>query len=216
MAMLAPSVLSANFAHLEQDCRDALAGGAKLLHYDVMDGHFVPNLSFGVPVLKSLHAALPEAFYDVHLMLTDPIDYVKPFAQAGASLINFHVESNSDPVETLAAIRAEGCKTGMTVKPKTPVEAVFPYLDQLDLVLVMSVEPGFGGQSFMADMLDKVRALVKERERRGLSFLIEIDGGINTKTGVQAVEAGVDVLVAGSTAFSVPDVKAACQELSQL
>ncbi len=216
MAMLAPSVLSANFAHLEQDCRDALEGGAKLLHYDVMDGHFVPNISFGIPVLKSIHKAMPDAFFDVHLMITDPIDYVHAFADAGASLINFHVESNSDAQKTLDAIKAEGCKTGMTIKPATPAEEVFPYLDQLDLVLVMSVEPGFGGQKFMADMLDKVRALAAERERRGLNFLIEIDGGINEHTGAQATAAGVDILVAGSTAFAVPDVKAACQTLSNL
>lgn len=216
MAILAPSLLSADFSHLEQDCRSALKGGAKWFHYDVMDGHFVPNLSFGVPVLKSIHKALPDAFYDVHLMLTDPADYVAAFAEAGASLINFHVESHSGAWETLDAIRAAGCRTGMTVKPGTPVQAVFPYLEQLDLVLVMSVEPGFGGQSFMADMLDKVRQLSAERERRGLHYLIEIDGGINLDTGAQAVDAGADVLVAGSTAFAVPDVRSACAALSRL
>lgn len=216
MAILAPSLLSADFSHLEQDCRSALKGGAKWFHYDVMDGHFVSNLSFGVPVLKSIHKALPDAFYDVHLMLTDPADYVAAFAEAGASLINFHVESRSEAWETLDAIRAAGCRTGMTVKPGTPVQAVFPYLEQLDLVLVMSVEPGFGGQSFMADMLDKVRQLSVERERRGLHYLIEIDGGINLDTGAQAVDAGADVLVAGSTAFAVPDVRSACAALSRL
>ncbi len=216
MAILSPSVLSANFAHLEDDCRRALEGGAQMLHYDVMDGHFVPNISFGIPVLKSIHTALPDAFFDVHLMISKPLSYVDAFAGAGASLINFHVESESDPQETLNAIHAAGCKAGMTVKPGTPVEAVFPYLEQLDLVLIMTVEPGFGGQKFMPDMMDKVRTLAAERERRGLKFLIEVDGGVNTETGKVCMEAGVDVLVAGSTAFSVKDITAACRDLSAL
>lgn len=216
MAILSPSILSANFAHLEDDCRRALEGGAQMLHYDVMDGHFVPNISFGIPVLKSIHAALPDAFFDVHLMISKPLDYVKAFAGAGASLINFHLESESDPQETLNAIRAAGCKTGMTIKPATPAEEVFPYLDQLDLVLVMTVEPGFGGQKFMTDMMDKVRALAAERQRRGLSFLIEVDGGVNAQTGKVCMEAGTDVLVAGSTVFNAPDIAAASKTLSAL
>lgn len=216
MAILSPSILSASFAHLEDDCRKAIAGGAGMLHYDVMDGHFVPNISFGIPVLKSIHSAMPDAFFDVHLMITEPLKYVGEFAKAGASLINFHVESDSDAQETLNAIKAAGCKAGMTIKPNTPADAVYPYLDQLDLVLVMTVEPGFGGQKFMPDMMEKVKALAAERDRRGLSFLIEVDGGINTQTGKVCMEAGVDVLVAGSTAFSVDDITAACRALSAL
>lgn len=216
MAMVSPSILSANFAHLEEDCRKALDGGAAMLHYDVMDGHFVPNISFGIPVLKSIHKAVPEAFFDVHLMISHPIDYIQAFADAGAELINFHIESRSGPWETLRKIQQTGCKTGMTVKPATPVESVFPYLDQLDLVLIMSVEPGFGGQKFMASALEKVSKLAEERKQRGLGFLIELDGGINAETGMQSMAAGADVLVAGSTIFGAENITAACQKLSEL
>ena len=159
MAMVSPSILSADFAHLGSDCRAVLDAGAQMLHYDVMDGHFVPNISFGVPVLKSLHKALPDAFYDVHLMIDDPLTYAEPFAKAGASLITFHLECGCDTAATLARIKALGCKTGLSVKPHTSVQALFPYLDQLDLALVMSVEPGFGGQKFMPMALDKLRFL---------------------------------------------------------
>lgn len=216
MAMVSPSILSANFAHLEEDCRKALAGCAAMLHYDVMDGHFVPNISFGIPVLKSIHKAMPDAFFDVHLMISHPIDYIQAFADAGAGLINFHIESESNPWDTLRKIQQAGCKTGMTVKPATPVEAVYPYLDQLDLVLIMSVEPGFGGQKFMTSALEKISRLVEERTKRGLRFLIELDGGINTETGMQSMEAGADVLVAGSTVFGAEDIAEACRELFAL
>lgn len=216
MAMVSPSILSANFAHLEEDCRKALDGGAAMLHYDVMDGHFVPNISFGIPVLKSIHKAMPGAFFDVHLMISHPIDYIQAFADAGAGLINFHIESVSDPWKTLLKIQQAGCKTGMTVKPATPVEAVYPYLDQLDLVLIMSVEPGFGGQKFMTSALEKVSRLSEERKKRGLHFLIELDGGINMETGMQSMKAGADVLVAGSTVFGAEDITEACRELCVL
>ena len=149
MTTISPSILSADFSHLGADCRMVLDAGAQMLHYDVMDGHFVPNISFGVPVLKSLHKALPDAFYDVHLMITHPQQYAEAFAKAGASLLNFHLECDDDIQETIDAIKAQGCKVGMTIKPGTPVEELGYYLDQLDLVLVMSVEPGFGGQKFM-------------------------------------------------------------------
>ena len=159
MTTISPSILSADFSHLGADCRMVLDAGAQMLHYDVMDGHFVPNISFGVPVLKSLHKALPDAFYDVHLMITHPQQYAEAFAKAGASLLNFHLECDDDIQETIDAIKAQGCKVGMTIKPGTPVEELGYYLDQLDLVLVMSVEPGFGGQKFMADMMPKVQAI---------------------------------------------------------
>ena len=190
MAMVSPSILSADFAHLGSDCRAVLDAGAQMLHYDVMDGHFVPNISFGVPVLKSLHKALPDAFYDVHLMIDDPLTYAEPFAKAGASLITFHLECGCDTAATLARIKALGCKTGLSVKPHTSVQALFPYLDQLDLALVMSVEPGFGGQKFMPMALDKIRALREEIDRRGLSCLVEVDGGVDAVTGPACVEAG--------------------------
>jgi len=214
--MVSPSILSADFAHLGSDCRAVLDAGAQMLHYDVMDGHFVPNISFGMPVLKSLHKALPDAFYDVHLMIDDPLTYAEPFAKAGASLITFHLECGCDTAATLARIKALGCKTGLSVKPHTSVQALFPYLDQLDLALVMSVEPGFGGQKFMPMALDKIRALREEIDRRGLSCLVEVDGGVDAVTGPACVEAGADVLVAGSAVFGAADPAAAVAGLKAL
>ena len=216
MAMVSPSILSADFAHLGSDCRAVLDAGAQMLHYDVMDGHFVPNISFGVPVLKSLHKALPDAFYDVHLMIDDPLTYAEPFAKAGASLNTFHLECGCDTAATLARIKALGCKTGLSVKPHTSVQALFPYLDQLDLALVMSVEPGFGGQKFMPMALDKIHALREEIDRRGLSCLVEVDGGVDAVTGPACVEAGADVLVAGSAVFGAADPAAAVAGLKAL
>ncbi len=216
MAMVSPSILSADFAHLGSDCHAVLDAGAQMLHYDVMDGHFVPNISFGMPVLKSLHKALPDAFYDVHLMIDDPLTYAEPFAKAGASLITFHLECGCDTAATLARIKALGCKTGLSVKPHTSVQALFPYLDQLDLALVMSVEPGFGGQKFMPMALDKIRALREEIDRRGLSCLVEVDGGVDAVTGPACVEAGADVLVAGSAVFGAADPAAAVAGLKAL
>ena len=216
MAMVSPSILSADFAHLGSDCRAVLDAGAQMLHYDVMDGHFVPNISFGVPVLKSLHKALPDAFYDVHLMIDDPLTYAEPFAKAGANLITFHLECGCDTAATLARIKALGCKTGLSVKPHTSVQALFPYLDQLDLALVMSVEPGFGGQKFMPMALDKIHALREEIDRRGLSCLVEVDGGVDAVTGPACVEAGADVLVAGSAVFGAADPAAAVAGLKAL
>ena len=216
MAMVSPSILSADFAHLGSDCRAVLDAGAQMLHYDVMDGHFVPNISFGMPVLKSLHKALPDAFYDVHLMIDDPLTYAEPFAKAGASLITFHLECGCDTAATLARIKALGCKTGLSVKPHTSVQALFPYLDQLALALVMSVELGFGGQKFMPMALDKIRALREEIDRRGLSCLVEVDGGVDAVTGPACVEAGADVLVAGSAVFGAADPAAAVAGLKAL
>lgn len=216
MAMISPSILAADFAHLEQDIRQAVAGGADMIHFDVMDGVFVPNISFGIPVLNSLHRSDPGVFYDVHLMIQQPQKYVERFAKAGASLINFHLESDCNPGEVLAQIKAAGCKTGMTIKPATAPEALLPYLKDLDLVLVMSVEPGFGGQGFMMNSLDKVRWLAAKREELGAHYLIELDGGINMKTGALSMEAGADVLVAGSNVFGAPDIAAAAAALKAL
>lgn len=216
MAMVSPSLLSADFTRLGADSQMVLDAGAEMLHYDVMDGHFVPNISFGVPVLKSLHAALPDAFYDVHLMIADPYTYAEPFAKAGASLITFHIEKGREANvlrpeyelnATIEHIRKLGCKVGLSVKPGTPAEAVFPWLDKLDLVLVMSVEPGFGGQKFMPQALDKIALLRAEIDRRGLECLVEVDGGIgaDAATGKACADAGADVLVAGSAVFGAAD-----------
>ena len=214
MAMVSPSILSADFAHLGSDCRAVLDAGAQMLHYDVMDGHFVPNISFGVPVLKSLHKALPDAFYDVHLMIDDPLTYAEPFAKAGASLITFHLECGCDTAATLARIKALGCKTGLSVKPHTSVQALFPYLDQLDLALVMSVEPGFGGQKFMADMMPKLVTLREKLNQVNPGCLLEVDGGVDAHTCVTCKEAGAQVLVAGSAFFKAVD-KAALVKVVQ-
>ena len=216
MTIVSPSILSADFTKLGADCRMVLDAGAQMLHYDVMDGHFVPNISFGVPVLKSLHKGMPTAFYDVHLMISHPLAYAEPFAKAGATLQNFHLECEDDIQQTIDAIKAQGCKVGLTIKPGTAPEALAPYLDQLDLVLVMSVEPGFGGQKFMPMALDKIRALREEIDRRGLSCLVEVDGGVDAVTGPACVEAGADVLVAGSAVFGAADPAAAVAGLKAL
>ena len=214
--MISPSILSADFCCLREQCRTVLDAGAQMLHFDVMDGHFVPNLSFGVPVLQSLHKGLPGAFYDVHLMISHPQQYAAAFAKAGAGLICFHLESDDDPAAALAAIRAAGCKTGLSVKPGTPVQALEPYLPQLDLALVMSVEPGFGGQKFMPQALDKMRWLRQWRQQHGGSFWIEVDGGVDAVTGPACVQAGADILVAGSAVFAAPDPAAAVRTLAAL
>ena len=216
MTIISPSILSADFSTLGSECRLVLDAGAKMLHYDVMDGHFVPNISFGVPVLKSLHKALPDAFYDVHLMISHPLAYAEPFIKAGATLYNFHLECDDDIQQTIDAVRALGCKVGLTIKPGTQPQQLLPYLDQLDLVLVMSVEPGFGGQKFMPSALDKLSWLKAEREKRGLLFLLEVDGGVDDTTAPQCVAAGADVLVAGSAIFGAPDKAAAVRRMAAL
>ena len=213
MTTISPSILSADFSHLGADCRMVLDAGAQMLHYDVMDGHFVPNISFGVPVLKSLHKALPDAFYDVHLMITHPQQYAEAFAKAGASLLNFHLECDDDIQETIDAIKAQGCKVGMTIKPDTPVEELGYYLDQLDLVLVMSVEPGFGGQKFLDNQMSKVRRLRDEITRRGLKTRIQVDGGVSPKTAHIVAEAGADVLVAGSAVYGAENPAQAIDDI---
>lgn len=213
MTIVSPSILSADFTKLGADCQMVLDAGAQMLHYDVMDGHFVPNISFGVPVLKSLHKGMPAAFYDVHLMISHPLAYAEPFAKAGATLQNFHLECEDDIQQTIDAIKAQGCKVGLTIKPGTAPEALAPYLDQLDLVLVMSVEPGFGGQKFLPTTPTRIAAIRAERTRLGCNTLIEVDGGINTVTGPQCIEAGVDWLVAGNSLFRAEDPAAVVRVL---
>lgn len=216
MAIISPSLLSCDFGKMAAEADRMEKAGADWLHIDVMDGHFVPNITIGVPVVTSLTKSM-HSFADVHLMISDPLKFVEPFARAGANLYDFHIESDSDPAETIRAIHDNGMKAGVALKPGTPAEAVFPYLDDLEMVLVMTVEPGFGGQSFMEDMMPKIRTVRKEAEYRGLhDLLIQVDGGVSDKTIGLCAESGADCFVSGSAIFKAPDAEAYIAKLRRI
>lgn len=202
--LVAPSILAADFANLGEDIKRIVDAGADIIHLDVMDGHFVPNISFGVPIIKSVRDVTKLPF-DVHLMISNPLDYIDSFAKSGADVITFHIESNGDPQEIIEKIKETGCAVGISLKPKTPVEEILPYLEFVDLVLVMTVEPGFGGQSFMADMMDKVTKIREEIEKLKLNIHLELDGGIDETTVNIAKNAGANMLVAGTAVFKHPE-----------
>ena len=206
MAKIAPSILSADFANLESAIHDIEHNGADWVHVDVMDGIFVPNITIGIPVVKALRP-VTDLPLDVHLMIDRPVRYVEDFVKAGADYVTVHIEADQpqNTLEALDKIRALGCKAGIVLKPKTPVEAAIPYLEKCDLILVMTVEPGFGGQKFMADMMPKIKQLREWMDDINPECLIEVDGGVDANTHTVCKEAGADVLVAGSAYFNNAD-----------
>lgn len=214
MVKIAPSLLSADFAKLGEEAAEVKAAGAEYLHFDVMDGLFVPNISIGLPVLKSLRKATDMPI-DVHLMIERPIRYVEDFCKAGADLLTFHIESDTEENihAAIAATKALGKKAGITLKPGTPAEAILPFIKEVHLVLVMTVEPGFGGQTFMYDQLPKIKKIREYIDTVAPGAELEIDGGVDAKTAAFCIEAGAEVLVAGSAVFGKADRAAAIQAI---
>ena len=216
MAILSPSILSADYMHFHEDMDKTKADGAKWLHVDIMDGHFVPNMSFGYAWVKSMRK-ITDLVLDVHLMIDTPIKYAEEFCKAGADYLTIHVEADTpeNVMATLEKIRSLGVKPGIVVKPKTPAEAIAPYLDKVDLVLVMTVEPGFGGQKFMADMMPKLAKLRAMLDEINPDCHLEVDGGVDLTTGEICKKNGADVLVAGSAFFGAADRAAFLQSIEK-
>lgn len=204
--LIAPSILSADFSRLGEEIQKVAQNGADVIHVDVMDGHFVPNITIGACVVQSLHKVSPLPL-DVHLMIENPEKYIPDFIKAGSDWITFHWEATNNPESLIETIHKHNCKAGISIKPATPADVLFPLLDTLDLVLIMSVEPGFGGQKFQPQALEKARAIRQKSD----SILISMDGGINAETAPLAKKAGVNILVAGSAIFNQSDYKNAIQ-----
>lgn len=212
MIKISPSILSSDYGRLSYELQRMEQGGADMIHVDVMDGHFVPNITLGAPVVKSIRKET-DVLFDVHLMISDPLKYLPDFVKAGADIVTFHLEAGCDADAVIDAAHAAGVKVGLAIKPDTPARAVFPYLPKLDMVLVMTVEPGFGGQGFIYEMLPKVKAVRAELNRLGLDTDVQVDGGINEDTVTLAGRAGANVFVAGNAIFSKPDAKEAIAQL---
>jgi ribulose-phosphate 3-epimerase len=216
MIIVSPSILSADFANLSSELQVMKNAGAPWAHVDVMDGHFVPNISIGVPVVASLRKAT-DLFLDVHLMIDTPIKYVDQFIASGADMVVIHLESDTPEMihKTLARIHELGCKAGLTIKPGTPVEAMEPFLNEIDMALIMTVEPGFGGQKFMADMMPKMRKLRQMLDEVNPDCILEVDGGVDANTCAVCKENGAEVLVAGSAYFKADDKIAFVKEIQK-
>lgn len=212
MIKISPSMLAADFTKLGEELADIERAGADMVHLDVMDGVFVTNISFGLPVIEALRKVSAIVF-DVHLMIVDPEKYVDRFADAGVDIITFHHEATKNTAATLKMIRDKGVKAAVSVKPGTPVEDIYPYLELCDMVLIMTVEPGYGGQALIPETLEKVRKLKAELSNRGLNVDIQVDGGINEKNASEAVSAGANILVAGSAVFKAKDRQIAIDAL---
>ena len=207
---LSPSMLSIDFGKVAEQLKIVEDAGTQYIHLDVMDGIFVPNISFGIPVIKSIRKDSKMVF-DTHLMIVEPEKYVEEFVKAGSDLITFHVEATKYPAEVIQQIKAAGAKAGIVLNPRTPVEVVYPFLKDVDMVLVMTVEPGFGGQKFMTQHLSKIKQLAAWKEELGLDYDIEVDGGINMGNAREVAEAGATVVVAGSAVFEKEDIGAAAK-----